>query len=85
MARLQERYEVITGYEAGCMGFHLQRELQQMGMQCEVIAPSSIPRPTGNKVKTVPSATPCVRTALAERMTTVPDAPMSFVEPVPIE
>ena len=35
-----------------CMGFHLQRALQQIGVQCVEIAPSSIARAPGDRVKT---------------------------------
>ena len=39
-------------YEAGPCGFTLQRHLSALGWHCEVVAPSSIPRPTGERVKT---------------------------------
>lgn len=39
-------------YEAGPCGFVLQRHLGALGWQCEVIAPSSIPRAPGERVKT---------------------------------
>ena len=43
----------MAGYEAGCMGYHLQRSLQNSGVGCVVIAPSSIARCTpGDRVKT---------------------------------
>ena len=39
-------------YEAGPCGFVLQRHLAAQGWQCDVIAPSSIPRPSGERIKT---------------------------------
>jgi transposase len=39
-------------YEAGPTGFELARQLDSMGVRCEVIAPSLIPKAPGDKVKT---------------------------------
>src|SRR5207245_6213479 len=39
-------------YEAGPCGFVIQRRLQQLGEQCIVVAPSLIPRKSGDRVKT---------------------------------
>lgn len=39
-------------YEAGYLGYSLQRQLQKKGYNCEVIAPSLIPKKPGEKVKT---------------------------------
>ncbi|MDN8618962.1 IS110 family transposase [Variovorax ginsengisoli] len=39
-------------YEAGPCGFVLQRHLTAMGYHCEVVAPSSIPKRSGDRVKT---------------------------------
>jgi len=39
-------------YEAGPCGFALQRHLSALGWRCDVVAPSSIPRPSGERVKT---------------------------------
>jgi len=39
-------------YEAGPTGFDLARDLRRMGVACEVIAPSMIPKAPGDKVKT---------------------------------
>jgi transposase len=52
--RLKTRGEVKSCYEAGCMGFELQRLLSGMGVTCYVIAPGKIPRRTGERVKTDP-------------------------------
>ena len=39
-------------YEASSCGFGLQRALDAQGILCEVVAPSSIPRRSGERVKT---------------------------------
>ena len=39
-------------YEAGPCGFVLQRHLTAQGWKCDVVAPSSIPRPSGERIKT---------------------------------
>ena len=39
-------------YEAGPCGFGLARRLEQLGVECEVVAPSMTPRRSGDRVKT---------------------------------
>ena len=39
-------------YEASYVGFSLQRDLKDRGYDCEVVAPTSIPRRAGKSVKT---------------------------------
>jgi transposase len=39
-------------YEAGCCGFVIQRYLSKLGQDCQVIAPSLIPKKAGDRVKT---------------------------------
>jgi transposase len=39
-------------YEAGPTGYELQRLLTSMGVRCEVVAPSLIPKGSGDRVKT---------------------------------
>jgi transposase len=43
---------VMACYEAGPTGFGLARALRAAGVACEVVAPSKIERPAGDKVKT---------------------------------
>lgn len=43
---------VITAYEAGCMGYTLQRGLSQAGIDCRVISPNKIDRLSINRIKT---------------------------------
>lgn len=39
-------------YEAGPCGYHIYRQLTELGWDCQVIAPSLIPKKPGDKVKT---------------------------------
>jgi transposase len=43
---------VAVAYEAGPTGFGLSRALNTAGIRCEVVAPSKLQRPTGDRVKT---------------------------------
>jgi len=50
---LRRRYASIdVAYEAGPTGFVLYRQLEQLGLKCQVVAPSLIPRPAGQRIKT---------------------------------
>ena len=43
----------ITGYEAGCPGFSLYKELKEAGIECRILAPTTMPAAKGGKrVKT---------------------------------
>jgi transposase len=44
--------EVRSCYEAGPLGYALQRELEAQGVICEVVAPSLIPLKPGERIKT---------------------------------
>ena len=48
----QENVELRFVYEAGPCGFVLCRHLRNKGIQCEVIAPSLIPKKASDRVKT---------------------------------
>lgn len=43
---------VAVAYEAGPTGFGLYRDLTAAGIRCEVVAPSKLQRPVGDRVKT---------------------------------
>ena len=43
---------VVVAYEAGPTGFGLARALTAAGVRCEVVAPSKLERPPGDRVKT---------------------------------
>jgi transposase len=44
--------EIWACYEAGPTGYDLQRLLVSMGVRCDVVAPSLIPKGSGDRVKT---------------------------------
>jgi transposase len=44
--------ELIVAYEAGPCGYGLVRYLRKKGLRCLVVAPSLIPRKSGDRVKT---------------------------------
>jgi transposase len=46
------RRRIACCYEAGPCGFGLQRQLEAMRVACSVAAPSKMPRPPGDRVKT---------------------------------
>lgn len=43
---------VAVAYEAGPTGFGLYRDLAKAGIRCEVVAPSKLQKPAGDRVKT---------------------------------
>ena len=43
---------VAVAYEAGPAGFGLHRSLTTAGIRCEVVAPSKLHKPAGDRVKT---------------------------------
>lgn len=54
---LRERFgqdaDIECGYEAGCLGYTLQRELESMQISCVILAPSTMAAaPTNKKKKT---------------------------------
>jgi len=48
----KDRCEVAVCYEAGPCGYTLHRQLRKLGVTCDVIAPSLIPKKAGDRVKT---------------------------------
>ena len=48
----EQGFRLKVCYEATYLGFSLYRDIVSKGYDCEVIAPSSIPRAAGNTVKT---------------------------------
>ena len=50
--KLLETGSVIACYEAVCMGFELQRVLQDMRVPCIVAAPRKVPRRPTDRIKT---------------------------------
>ena len=54
VGRFADRAALRACYEAGPCGFELYRLLASMGVACDVVAPSLIPRRAGDRVKTDP-------------------------------
>ena len=53
LLKIQDRHgKIHTCYEASSCGFGLHRALEAQGISCEVVAPTSIPRRPGERVKT---------------------------------
>ncbi|MHB1535063.1 MAG: IS110 family RNA-guided transposase [Acidimicrobiales bacterium] len=52
VARFADPRRLVACYEAGPTGYELHRLLMSMGLRCEVIAPSLIPRSAADRVKT---------------------------------
>lgn len=52
VGRFPDPRRLVACYEAGPTGYELARQLQAMGVRCEVVAPSLIPVAPGDKVKT---------------------------------
>lgn len=46
-----EEIEFITGYEAGCLGFSLYKELTKYGITCKIIAPTTLEKSAESIVK----------------------------------
>jgi transposase len=44
--------KLMAGYEAGPTGFATYRQLSRLGVECQVVAPSLVPRRAGDRVKT---------------------------------
>jgi transposase len=52
MKRVGEKERLRVCYEAGPTGYALYWQLSKMGIECQVIAPSLIPKKPGDRVKT---------------------------------
>jgi transposase len=52
LSHLGKREQMLLAYEAGPSGYVLVRELRAKGYRCEVVAPTKIPRRSGERTKT---------------------------------
>ena len=52
IGRFGDRSKLWVCYEAGPTGYELHRLLASMGVRCDVVAPSLVPKGRGDKVKT---------------------------------
>jgi transposase len=51
LAKAGDPAQISVVYEAGPTGYGLYRELCRRGYRCEIVAPSLIPRRTGDRIK----------------------------------
>ena len=49
---LDNEYDIVCGYEAGCLGYSLYNQLTGVGVKCVILAPTTMLSPQGNRVKT---------------------------------
>ena len=45
-------YEILCGYEAGTLGYSLHRQLLSHGIHCIILAPTTMPRTSKQRIKT---------------------------------
>ncbi len=48
----EDQLFITCGYEAGCLGYTLYHELEDHGIKCVILAPSTIEMPGGKRIKT---------------------------------
>ena len=48
----QDQYDIVCGYEAGCLGYSLYNDLTSAGIKCVILAPSTMLTEQGKRVKT---------------------------------
>ena len=48
--KINEDVDVLTGYEAGCLGYSLYWQLKEKGIACDILAPTTMQRSVKNKV-----------------------------------
>lgn len=46
------KYDILCGYEAGCLGYSLYNQLTSAGIRCEILAPTTMLTPQGKRIKT---------------------------------
>lgn len=49
---LHNKYDILCGYEAGCLGYSLYNQLTSAGIRCEILAPTTMLTQQGKRVKT---------------------------------
>ena len=49
---LNNEYDIVCSYEAGCLGYSLYNQLTGAGVKCVILAPTTMLTPQGNRVKT---------------------------------
>jgi transposase len=51
MKKLSDKFEIKACYEASCNGYTFQRKMASWGYPCDVIAPSLVPKKSGDRRK----------------------------------
>ena len=67
----------VCGYEAGCLGYSLHNQLRAHGVDCIILAPSTMPQEKGKRIKTDPRDAAKIAKCLAFHLYSpvyVPDA-----------
>lgn len=49
--KVDDTYSIVTGYEAGVLGYSLHNELEEIGIECEILAPSTMEKSAKNKLR----------------------------------
>ena len=49
---INEKYDILCGYEAGCLGYSLYNQLTAVGIRCDILAPTTMLTPQGTRIKT---------------------------------
>jgi transposase len=49
---LDEKTDILCGYEAGCFGYSLYHQLRERKIHCVILAPTTMPAPRGPRIKT---------------------------------
>ena len=72
-----ENCQFVCGYEAGCLGYSLHNQLRAHGVDCVILAPSTMPQEKGKRIKTDPRDAAKIAKCLAFHLYSpvyVPDA-----------
>ena len=49
---MNDTYDIQCGYEAGCLGYSLYNQLTDSGVNCVILAPTTMLSPQGKRIKT---------------------------------
>lgn len=49
---MYDKYDILCGYEAGCLGYSLYNQLTSAGIRCEILAPTTMLTQQGKRIKT---------------------------------
>lgn len=62
---LGDSYEFVCGYEAGCLGYSLYNQLKAQGVNCVILAPTTMMEQKGKRIKTDPRDAATIAMCLA--------------------